>query len=118
MLTDLLSEVIGVQLDDIARLASSVDQRDSRDVPGVAESDTSADPKGVGEEIRARSDLLLAVEKRAREVEQALSETSLDASRDLLTGVRAATTHSSTQADEHTVHATGESYTVPVPSRS
>ncbi|ESP89705.1 histidine kinase N-terminal 7TM domain-containing protein [Candidatus Halobonum tyrrellensis] len=115
MLTDLLSEVIGVQLDEIARLASSVENRDGRDAPGVAESDAPADPEGVGERIRTRSDLLLAVGKRAREMERALAETSFEASSDLLTGVRTAATRSSIQADEHTVHATGESYTVTVP---
>ncbi|WP_251330815.1 histidine kinase N-terminal 7TM domain-containing protein [Haloplanus pelagicus] len=115
MLTDLLSEVIGVQLDEIARLASSVEERDSCNTPGVAPSDARADPEGVGERIRTRSDLLLTVGKRAREMEQALAGTSLEESSDLLTGIRTAAARSSIQADEHTIQATGESYTVAVP---
>jgi len=115
MLTDLLSEVIGVQLDEIARLASSVEKQDSRNAPGFAPSDARVDPEGVGERIRTRSDLLLTVGKRAREMEQALAETSLEESSDLLTGIRTAAARSSIQADEHTIQATGESYTVAVP---
>lgn len=115
MLTDLLSEVIGFQLDEIARLASSVEKQDDSDTPVAAESDAPADPEGVGERIQTRSDLLLTVGKRAREMEQALSETSLEASSDLLEGVRTAATRSSIQTDKHSVQATRESYTVAVP---
>lgn len=115
MLTDFLSEVIGGQLNEIARLASSVEKQDSRNASGVTPSDTRGDPEAMGERIRTRGDLLLAVGKRAREMKQALAETPLEASSDLLSGVRAATTHSSIQVDEHTIQAAGESYTVAVP---
>ncbi|QGX93719.1 hypothetical protein EI982_02385 [Haloplanus rallus] len=115
MLTDLLSEVIGVQLDEIARFASSVEEQDGCNTPGVAPNDARADPEGVGERIRTRSDLLLTVGQRAREMEQALAGTSLEESSDLLTGMRTAAARSSIQADEHAIQATGESYTVAVP---
>ncbi|WP_338739034.1 histidine kinase N-terminal 7TM domain-containing protein [Haloplanus salilacus] len=115
MLTDLLSEVIGVQLNEIARLASSVEGQDSCNTPGVALSDARTDPEDVGERIRTRSDLLLTVGKRAREIEQALAGTSLGESSELLTGIRTAAARSSIQADENTIQATGESYTVAVP---
>jgi|GEM_PF-3016905 len=115
MLTDLLSEVIGVQLDEIAKLASSVERRDGRNAPGVTPSDAPTDPEAVGERVRTRSELLLAVGKRARDMEQALTETPLEVSTELQAAIRTAATHSSIQSDEHTVQATGASYTVAVP---
>ena len=114
MLTELLSEVIGVQLDEIARLASSMEEQDDDNTPG-AMSDVLADPEAVGREIRTRSDLLLAVSERAREIEQVLAETPSESSTDLLTVIQTATTRSSIQKDEYTIQATEASYTVAVP---
>ena len=111
MLTDLLSEVVGVQFEEIARLVSSVERQDGRDAPGV----TPVDPEVVSERVRTRSDLLLAVGNRAREMEQALAETSSEASTVLLTGIRTAATRSSIQTERYSIQATRASYTVAVP---
>jgi PAS domain-containing protein len=111
MLTDLLTEVIGVQLDEIARLASSVEEGSGPYAPG----DAPATPEAVSERIRTRSDLLLAVGNRAKEMDQALAETASEASTGLLQGVRTAATRSSIQADGCTLQAAGASYTVAVP---
>lgn len=115
MLTELLSEVISIQLNEIARQASSVAERGGGNTPGATPSNAPADPEAIGARIRTRSDLLLAVGKRAREMVQALSEASSESSTDLLTGIRTGATRSSIQTDEYTVEATGASYTVTVP---
>jgi PAS domain-containing protein len=117
VLTELLSEVVGVQLTEIARLASSVDEHGGRDTSGTTPNDAPTDPEAVGAEIRRRTDLLLTVGKRAREMERALAATASAASTDLRAGIQTAATRSSIQAAECTVRATGASYTVSVPQQ-
>lgn len=114
MLTELFSEVIGVQLNEIARLASSMEGQSDDNTPGFM-SDALTDPEAIGGEIRTRSDLLLAVGERAREMEQALAETSLESSTKLLTGIRTAATRSSIQEDEYTVQTGEVAHTVTIP---
>lgn len=115
LLTELLSEVIGTQFDEIARLAASVGKSGAADTPGDVSGEPPVKSKAVGAEIQARSQLLLSVGKRAREIERSLAEPPLETPTALLTEIRTAATRSSIQSDEYILNATGASYTVAVP---